>query len=235
MDKEKTAKRRMTVFKQTENPLQALRSIAFNSQRIHFLSAIKDIRDTLISKLGPTKKQLSAIFHLLINQTQLRYGVSNMLRSSIRCLCCRSISSLRTRQSPIKRVELIYRHGERKLTRDLDIVNLIDSIKEHRCMLKVLFDINQLFFLKFQRRDVLNSDSELEHEQFDDEALEQYKKLLVQGKLADSSKRDKAKDEIRNKLQKYHGKPLTQKDFRVLQGVLSYSFKNLEQKEVVRD
>ena len=47
---------------------------------------------------------------------------------------------------------------------------------------------------------MLNSDSELEHEQFDDEALEQYKKLLAQGKLADSSKRDEAKDEIRNKL-----------------------------------
>ena len=102
-------------------------------------------------------------------------------------------------------------------------------------MLKVLFDINQLFFLKFQRRDVLNSDSELEHEQFEDEALEQYKDLLAQVKLADSSKRDEAKDKIRTELQKYHGKPLTQKDFRVLQGVLSYRFKNLEQKEVVRD
>ena len=66
----------------------------------------------------------------------------------------------------------MYRHGERKLTRDLDIVNLIDMIKGHRCMLKVLFDINQLFFLKFQRRDVLNSDSELEDEQFDDEAAD---------------------------------------------------------------
>ena len=57
-------------------------------------------------------------------------------------------------------------------------------------------------------------------------------------KLTDSlkrDKRDKVKEDIRTKLQKYHGKPLTQKDFRVLQGVLSYSFKNLEHKEVERD
>ena len=54
----------------------------------------------------------------------------------------------------------MFRKGERKLTRDLDIVNLIDMIKGYRCLRKVLFDRNQLFFLKFQRRDVLISTSE---------------------------------------------------------------------------
>ena len=59
-----------------------------------------------------------------------------------------------------ERIELMYRKGEKKLTRDLDIVNLIDMIKGYRCLRKVLFDRNQLFFLKFQRRDVLISGSE---------------------------------------------------------------------------
>ena len=41
-----------------------------------------------------------------------------------------------------ERLELMYRKGEKKLTRDLDIVNLIDMIKGYRCLRKVLFDRN---------------------------------------------------------------------------------------------
>ena len=34
----------------------------------------------------------------------------------------------------------MYRHGTRKLSRDLDLENLIELIKGYRCMRKVLFN-----------------------------------------------------------------------------------------------
>jgi len=46
------------------------------------------------------------------------------------------------------------------LERDLDIMNLIEMIKSYRVMQKVLFDQDQLLFLRFQRRDVLVATSE---------------------------------------------------------------------------
>ena len=75
--------------------------------------------------------------------------MGHLIRSVLRCLCLRSTKSLRSQTSESDRLELMFRHGERKLTRDLDIVNLIDMIKGYRCIRKVLFDRNLLFFLKF--------------------------------------------------------------------------------------
>ena len=85
------------------------------------------------------------MFNILINQEKLNYRVNNLVTSVLRCLCLRSTKSLRSKNSESDRLELMLRHGERKLTRDLDIVNLIDMIKGYRCIRKVLFDRNLLF------------------------------------------------------------------------------------------
>ena len=42
------------------------------------------------------------------------------------------------------------------LEKDLDIFNLIDLMKTYRILRKVVFDQNQLFFLKHQKHDILD-------------------------------------------------------------------------------
>ena len=51
-------------------------------QQKQFYLKIKDVRKTMINKeVGPTKQQLSTIFHLLINQVKLRYRAFDLIVS----------------------------------------------------------------------------------------------------------------------------------------------------------
>lgn len=45
--------------------------------------------------------------------------------------------------------------GTNKLNRDLDIVNLLEMIKDYHLMKQVLFNQDERFFLKLQRRDLI--------------------------------------------------------------------------------
>ena len=101
-------------------------------------------------------------------------------------------------------------------------MNLIEMIKSYRVMQKVLFDQDQLLFLRFQRRDVLVTTSEDTTEESDNLAQN-----LVDG--IDDNSRDESRQIIRRRLAKFVGKSLSHKDFRILQGVISKDFKSTEQ------
>jgi len=76
-------------------------------------------------------------------------------------------------------------------------------------------------FLRFQRRDVLVSATEDSTSEIDN---------LVQN-LVDGIEdhcRDESRQIIRSRLQKFVGKSLSHKDFRILQGVMSKDFKSSE-------
>ena len=86
--------------------------------------------------------QLYAIYHLIINQSKLKYTMRNVLLAMLTCMACRKTSSLKQGKSEAERREYLLRQGEHKLQRDLDIVSLIDMIKVVRVMRQVLFDQN---------------------------------------------------------------------------------------------
>lgn len=94
---------------------------------------IKNIQKTLLSKI-PTKQQLFAVFHLIINQHRLVYSHGDLIISAIRCLCLRKNRNLLKGGSHGEKKEYYIRKGADKLVRDLDIVNLIDLIKGYRVM-----------------------------------------------------------------------------------------------------
>ena len=86
---------------------------------------------------------------------------------------------MRKGKSARERLELIFRNGDRKLNRDLDIVNIIEMIKGYRCLRKVLFDRSQLFYLKFQRKDVLVSDSPSDNDKKNETVKQLAEKLIA--------------------------------------------------------
>ena len=55
---------------------------------------------------------------------------------------------------------MILNKGIKKLNKDLDIVKILDMIKGFRTLNEILFNKEDIFFLKNQRRDIINSQSE---------------------------------------------------------------------------
>jgi len=120
---------------------------------------IRRLQRKLINKAGPSKQSLYAIYHLIVNQVKMSYGWRDLVASSFKCLCCRSTRRLKRLHGENK-AEFYYRKGEEKLNKDLNIVNMIEMMKGFRVMKQVLFDQNQLFFLNFQQRDVILTDTD---------------------------------------------------------------------------
>ena len=84
------------------------------------------------------------------------------MRYYLGCLACRKTSSLKRMGS----TDVYLDRGIDKLSRDLDIVNLLDLIKGYRVMKQVLFSQQDRFLLQMQRRDVIySSSSEEQNEQ----------------------------------------------------------------------
>ena len=105
----------------------------------------------MLNKAGPTKQQLFAIYHLMMNQHRITYRLKELLIGFAKCFCLREKHALLKagKNDPHARTEFYKRQGMRKLERDLDIVSLIDMVKGYRVMRQVLFDKNQLNFLKY--------------------------------------------------------------------------------------
>ena len=70
-----------------------------------------------------------------------------------RCRNCRSRNKLKRSKSAEKDFKL--EKGRDKLYRDLDIVNLLEMIKDYHVMKQVLFTHDDRFFLQLQHRDMI--------------------------------------------------------------------------------
>ena len=66
---------------------------------------------------------------------------------------CRKLSFKSKSPSVVKHAQL--NKGKKKLNRDLDIVNLLEMIKDYHLMKQVLFDQDDRFFLQLQHRDMI--------------------------------------------------------------------------------
>ena len=61
---------------------------------------------------------------------------------------------------PSMRKHLIYKRGAKKLIEDLDVLNLINSIRRLDKIVQILFTQNQQLFLSFQKQYVVDSNSD---------------------------------------------------------------------------
>ena len=120
----------------------------------------------------PKKQQLYFLYKLIMNRKKFQFDFVDrtLNRLSFLFCCCRkkllekwcserlfSTAEKRSRQ---------FQKGQRKLTRDLDIVTLIQRQQMHDVSKQVLYKPAERFLLQYQRRNVIesNSDSTIENQ-----------------------------------------------------------------------
>ena len=109
------------------------------------MDRMKKQRKKLISH-EPKRHQLYYIFHLILNQRRFTYNSCLAIMYYLRCWNCRSRNKLKRIKSAEKDFKL--EKGRDKLYRDLDIVNLLEMIKDYHVMKQVLFTHDDRFFLQ---------------------------------------------------------------------------------------
>ena len=77
-----------------------------------------------------------------------------------KCLACRSKNKLKHLKSANQDVQL--QKGQEMLSRDLDIVNLLEMVKDYKLMKDVFFTQDDRFFLKLQHRNMICSSTSSE-------------------------------------------------------------------------
>jgi hypothetical protein len=120
----------------------------------------------------------------MINRRRFHYTYKESFQYIFRCMCLRSIKKTDHDEviENIKRPHDLYRKGDKKLERELDVVNLVRSIRKLRLMARVLLTPSERMLLKFQRKNVIestSSSSDSDHYSFDTVKLLNSKKGIV--------------------------------------------------------
>jgi hypothetical protein len=97
-----------------------------------------------------------------------------ILKGMVCCLIFRKWPSLR--QTPSKRQILFYQKGEDRINRELDVLNILKSIRKIKYLMKILLDKDQRRLLQLKTTEFISSDIE-EFDPCD------YKKHLLKNKL----------------------------------------------------
>ena len=119
------------------------------------------------------------ILDYLLTRSQFIYGYKELLHYLTRCMCLRKPKK---HMSKFDRSHLLYKKGNEKLKRELDVVNLIRSIRQLRLMASVLLGPSERMILKFQRKNVIettSSSSDSDHYSYDTVKLLNSKRDLM--------------------------------------------------------
>ena len=114
---------------------------------------------------APKKGQLYFLYKLIMNRKNFVFTKSDILLDFLRrylFCCCKNRCPQRF--SKAERRSQTFSRGKQKLTRDLDIVNLIKREQMHTVNKQILYAPAQRFFLQYQRRNVIESNDESENQ-----------------------------------------------------------------------
>ena len=119
------------------------------------------------------------ILDYLLTRSRFIYGYKELLHYLTRCMCLRKPKK---HMSKFDRSHLLYKKGNEKLKRELDVVHLIRSIRQLRLMASVLLGPSERMILKFQRKNVIettSSSSDSDHYSYDTVKLLNSKRDLM--------------------------------------------------------
>jgi hypothetical protein len=120
----------------------------------------------------------------MIHRKRFHYTYKESFNYLLRCMCLRKMRDDENSVAVelIKKPHDLYNKGNRKLERELDIVNLVRSIRKLRLMARVMLTPAERMLLKFQRKNVIettSSSSDSDHYSFDTIKLLNSRKGLV--------------------------------------------------------
>ena len=124
---------------------------------------------------------IKRILEALLLRTRFIYGYIEILHAIFICKCLKNNKKDKT-MTTLERRQVLYHKGEEKLERELDVVNLLRSIRQLRLMAQVLLGPQERMLLKFQRKNVIettSSSSDSDHYKEDTVKLLNSKKDLV--------------------------------------------------------
>jgi hypothetical protein len=124
---------------------------------------------------------LKSIVDYLLQRTRLSYGYTEILHYLCKCKCLIH-SKKKKNLSFLEKQHLLYQKGNEKLEQELDVVNLVKSIRQLRLMAQVLLGPSERMLLKFQRQNMIeetSSSSDSDHYSFDTVKLLNSKRGLV--------------------------------------------------------
>ena len=119
------------------------------------------------------------ILDYLLTRSRFIYGYKELFHYLTRCMCLRKPKK---HMSKFDRSHLLYKKGNEKLKRELDVVNLIRSIRQLRLMASVLLGPSERMILKFQWKNVIettSSSSDSDHYSYDTVKLLNSKRDLM--------------------------------------------------------
>jgi hypothetical protein len=85
----------------------------------------------------------------LLQRTRLQYGYREILHYLTNCRCIRKKLKKDIEPFSTDHMHMLYTKGNEKLERELDIINLVKSIRQLRLMAHVLLGPNERMLLKF--------------------------------------------------------------------------------------
>ena len=126
--------------------------------------------------------------------------------------------------------------GIKKLDRDLDVSQLLEMVQVYRVMKQTLFSQDDRFFLRMQRKDVICSSDTAVNNTDSKNPDKQWKTLKAKATVASILNQDEAinpqqKQNLRKMLERFEGRKLRDREFRILQGILLKDFGELELKK----
>lgn len=125
--------------------------------------------------------------------------------------------------------------GIKKLDRDLDVSQLLEMVQVYRVMKQTLFSQDDRFFLRMQRKDVICSSDTAVNNTDSKNPDKQWKTIKTKATVASILNQDEAinpqqKQNLRKMLERFEGRKLRDREFRILQGILLKDFGELELK-----
>lgn len=167
---------------------------------VNYVNDMNELDDTFMKKV---------LDFVVFKRERFKYGYRHIINFMARCLCIRPKNI--TKYS--EKEQFLYFKGDKKLSQELDIVNLVRSIRQLRLMAQVLLRPRERVLLKFQRKNVIettSSSSDSDHHSYDTFKLLNSKKGLV--KLQQIVK-------INRVLEQFKDRPLEVVDKNLIKGI----------------
>ena len=123
---------------------------------IQSLEILKENQSTEDAKLSRLKV-ISAIKELIFSRTLFNYGYKDIVQYILWCVWWRK--KIKIRRNLKYRNHSYYHVGENKLKQELDCITVIKAIRELKLFRKILLTNRQNFLMKFNRANVIDSES----------------------------------------------------------------------------
>ena len=129
------------------------------SEKVLIKREWESLESLIMQQCRLNKEGVSKIVSLMVRRTKCQFGSSYVFFEFKRllgaCLCC-------CRQKRLAREEQLYKNANAKLARQLDIINVLQTVWRSKLLLSSVLDSRQRMLLLFQSRNVVRDLEESE-------------------------------------------------------------------------